>query len=137
MIYCDTSVIVSAITNENGTASAQHWLREHASAPMAFSAWVETELASALAMKQRRSVLDEDGCAAAESQWHALRKSWLRMPVSERHFVDAARLTSLGLRAGDALHLAIAAEQRLDLVTGDDTLASVAERVGLQVYRPS
>jgi predicted nucleic acid-binding protein len=137
MIYCDTSVIVSALTNEVGTTIAQEWLRRQAPKTLAFSGWVETELASALAMKQRRSIMNDSERNAADQQWRKLSAPWRRMPIAEQHFAEAARLTVVGLRAGDALHLAIAVSERLELATGDDVLASVAERVGVLVHRPS
>nr|QQZ51955.1 PIN domain-containing protein [Phenylobacterium glaciei] len=57
-------------------------------------------------------------------------------PVSAAHFKTAARFAdqyALGLRAGDALHLAIAVDQGATLCTLDRRLAEAGQALGLKV----
>jgi uncharacterized protein len=56
------------------------------------------------------------------------------MPVTRAHFLAAARFAeqyALGLRAGDALHVAIAAEQGATICTLDKHLAEAAVTLGV------
>jgi hypothetical protein len=55
------------------------------------------------------------------------------LPVTGQHFRTAARFVDrheLRLRAGDALHLAVASEQGATLVTRDKTLAAAGPALG-------
>jgi predicted nucleic acid-binding protein len=57
------------------------------------------------------------------------------LPVTAAHFKVAARIADevrLGLRAGDALHLAIASEQDATLATLDRRLARAGKTLGVQ-----
>ena len=51
MIYVDTSVIVSAITNEPATEVIVAWLSRQPPGSLWTSDWVDTEVESALAIK--------------------------------------------------------------------------------------
>jgi predicted nucleic acid-binding protein len=53
MLYVDTSVIVSALTNEADTALAQIWLARQETSELTISDWTTTEFASALSIKLR------------------------------------------------------------------------------------
>ncbi|WP_363284329.1 PIN domain-containing protein [uncultured Sphingomonas sp.] len=56
------------------------------------------------------------------------------LAVEADHFVSAARIADrrdLGIRAGDALHLAIAAAAGFRLVTLDRTMAAAAPLLGV------
>ena len=67
--------------------------------------------------------------------WRSLREiSFNILPVTTAHFKAAAALldaTDLNLRAGDALHLAIAADHKLRLLTLDTRMAQAAEAIGV------
>ena len=52
MLYVDTSVLVSALTNED-TARSQTWLSEQDASELTISDWTATEFASALSIKLR------------------------------------------------------------------------------------
>ncbi len=61
------------------------------------------------------------------------------VPVDDGDMATAGRILErfeLGLRAGDALHLAIARRLREPLVTFDRRLAAAAEAVGVEVVVP-
>lgn len=136
MVYIDTSVWVAALCREPFTARAQAWLEKQAAGALHVSGWVQAEFASALSLKQRVGQLDAEQAATVLTLFSAtLDQACQRVNVEEGDFALAARLVadpSSGLRAGDALHLAMAARQGLALVTLDSILAKAAVRFGVQ-----
>lgn len=136
MVYIDTSVWVAALCREPFTAMAQAWLEKQAAGALHVSGWVQAEFASALSMKQRVGHLDAAQAAEVMTLFSAtIEQACQRVSVDEADFALAARLVadpSSGLRAGDALHLAMAARQGLALVTFDSVLAKAAVRFGVQ-----
>ncbi|HAI59255.1 MAG TPA: VapC toxin family PIN domain ribonuclease [Xanthomonadaceae bacterium] len=136
MAYIDTSVWVAALCREALTARVQTWLEKQPAGALHTSGWVQAEYASALALKQRTGQLDAAQAATAMTLFSAAAEhACRRVSVEEVDFALASRLVadpSSGLRAGDALHLAMAARQGLALVTLDSTLAKAAQRFGVQ-----
>ena len=66
-------------------------------------------------------------------------ESLLLLPVTSDNFAHAARLSNqheLALRAGDALHCAIAAERGATLATLDRRLADAAPLLGVPTVVP-
>jgi hypothetical protein len=137
MLYVDTSVIVSALTNEVDTALSQTWLARQETSELTISDWTMTEFASALAIKLRTGALGVDHRAAALSAFTRLCvDSFRTLPVARQDFRTAVRFadqSELNLRAGDALHLAICANHGASLCTLDRRLAQAAPRVGVPV----
>ncbi len=115
MIYVDTSVFVSLLTREEKTHDVNHWYA-NCTQTLTSSEWCITEFASALVLKQRTGQLDQASSDTAWEQFQLLCKRDLTLlPVASAHFYKAALSvlnTSLGLRAGDALHLAVALEYK-------------------------
>lgn len=74
--------------------------------------------------------------AVAWSNWRRFREASLgEIAVVSDHFEAAARLLDrpdLGLRPGDALHIAIAESGGLRLVTFDKRMADAALQLGVQ-----
>jgi predicted nucleic acid-binding protein len=101
------------------------------------SDWVVTEFAAALSVKPRTAAIDEPVRTAIGEQFDAPRQQILQtVPISSSHFHMAAhfaRRAQLGLRAGDALHVAIAADAGATICTTDKRLASAATQVGVTV----
>jgi predicted nucleic acid-binding protein len=65
-----------------------------------------------------------------------IAESFTSLPITSHHFQAAARLLDqhhLGLRAGDALHLALAADLGAALFTLDRRLAEAGKQVGASV----
>ena len=108
MLYIDTSVLVSALTNETDTARSQSWLAEQDASELTISDWTATEFASALSIKLRTGSLGAEHRAAALSTFTRLSAESFRVvPVAAR-ISRAARYadqSQLNLRAGDALDL--------------------------------
>ena len=133
--YLDTSLLVAALTNEAATERVQVWLSNQDAAHLMISDWVLTEFSSALSIKVRTGALSPDHRALALTKMARLTKESLTiLSISGRHFRTAAQFSdqyALGLRAGDALHLAIAQENGAQLCTLDVRLAESAKALGV------
>ena len=136
MLYCDSSLVVPILTPERHGVVARRWLAAQDTSELAVSAWVGTEVASALAMKQRRGVLDSRDRARAWSGWRITFATALKaLDIGLADYRRAEQLMDAGergLRAGDALHLAIAERHRCGMATLDRDLADAARAIGLE-----
>jgi predicted nucleic acid-binding protein len=140
MFYVDTSVLVAALTNEVHSRQAQDWLARQDPAELLISDWVITEFSSALSLKLRTGSIGLDHRRQALGLFRTLLTDTLTtIEVLPSHFVMAARLADqhkLGLRAGDALHLAVAAERAATLSTLDERLGEACAALGIGTHRP-
>jgi uncharacterized protein len=139
MIYLDTSVVVPLVVAETTTSKALKW-RESLTAiqqrELALSAWTATEYTSAIGMKVRnRELSPSQGEAAIETFEDAVLGKVRVLDVAAPEFrvaEDLLRQFALGLRAGDALHLAIAVRNRASAVVClDRALAKAGISLGL------
>lgn len=127
-LYLDTSLLVAALTNEAETERIQVWLSTQDEQALMISEWVVTEFSSALSIKVRIGQIEAQDQTAALAMFRQIAaQSFTFIPVMGEHFRIAARLAEryeLGLRAGDALHLALASEHGATLCTLDRKLAA-------------
>ncbi|OBZ95176.1 twitching motility protein PilT [Pararhizobium polonicum] len=136
MLYIDTSVLVAALTPETGTVRIQQWLAQQSADQLTTSDWTITEFSSALSLKMRTGQLQLEGRNRSLTAFRQLiSESFTLLSISALHFRAAARLTdhfSLNLRAGDALHLAVAMEHGTTLCTLDQRLAAAGPELGAE-----
>ncbi len=133
-VYLDTSVIVSAFTNEVATVRARAFLHNRDAEPYLISWWVEAEISAAVYAKVGRGLINSAQGQKLVAEIAAFAsESVTTVPVEHSHFLAASDLTrrSNGLRAGDALRLAVAGAQSATVCTLDAGMARAAESLGL------
>ncbi len=135
MRYLDTSVLVAALTSEPRTSEVLSWLAVQNVDMLAISEWVSTEFSSALSIKVRTGQISEPDRRKILSTYSKLVADSLRMlPISGTEFRVASSFADrheLGLRAGDALHIAIALAHGATICTLDRVLANAASALAV------
>lgn len=138
MAYLDTSVIVALLTGEPSVGRIRNWLGQTTGQTTArslmISDWTLTELSSALSTKLRSQQISRTVCDTAriEFRW-MLGSIFHHVAIDRRHFHIAASYCThhhLGLRSGDALHLAIAVEIGAEIITLDKRFAAAVAALG-------
>jgi uncharacterized protein len=135
--YCDTSLLIPAFLPEEASSRVLEWIAGREPGTLIVSDWSITEFSSALSIKVRSGKLTLDKRADVLASWASLRKtSLITLSVGPAHFRTAANYAErieLGLRAGDALHLAIAAANGCGMATLDNVQASAGLQLGIPV----
>jgi len=134
MHYVDTSVLIAYLAPEKYSAQAEEALRNPAHYPLVLSTWTETELVSAFGIKCRTGQMDETQMQKALAQYAALRGYFVHLQVLDEDFRCAANLLQnwrAGLRAGDALHLALAQRHSSVILSLDERLVKAGWQAGI------
>jgi len=137
MIYIDTSALVPAFIREPASEAVLAWL-EAAGQRLVVSEWAITEFSSAAAMKVRTGAIAPALAKQARTRFLEFAQDHCSIAVPQRaEFHRAAELAgdvNLGLRAGDALHLAIAEASNAEgILCLDEAMAAGARMMGLNV----
>jgi uncharacterized protein len=137
MIYIDTSALVPVFIREPKSEAVIGWL-ESSGERLAISEWSLVEFASAAAIKVRsgQTAANLAKQAVARVQAFAQKHCTVAVPGREefRRAAELAADHSLKLRAGDALHLAIASSLGAQgILCLDDAMIESARSVGMNV----
>ena len=135
MRYFDTSYLVPLVLLEPTSGVVASHVESLEDGGMATSVWTKVEFSSVLGIRVRAKLLKPDEARKAERGFEDLMNSFVVLGVDQADFGLAIRMLEereLGLRSGDALHLAIArncgAEALLSL---DKTLLRSARHFGV------
>jgi uncharacterized protein len=140
-VYVDASVWIALFANEPGCAVLQDWLADEQG--VLFTArWCVVEVASGLSIKVRRGELLQSQASLLMDAFEQLVKSQVRLLAEAASDYDLAsslcRNAASGLRAGDALHLAVASRAGAShLVTLDKVMAANARLMGIRLVELS
>lgn len=134
MPYIDTSVLAAYYCPETYSAKAQAVLSR--GEPL-LSLLTEVELVSAVSKKVRMKELSADSGRQILTlfQSHLDLKVFAKVVLDSRHYQLAAGWMArfnLSLRTLDALHLAVAAFEKVELATADKNLAKSARQLGIK-----
>lgn len=137
MIYVDTSALVPVFIREPKSEAVIGWL-EASGERLAISEWSLVEFASAAAIKVRTGQATASLAKQATARVHEFARKHCMVAVPGRdEFRRAAELASDGtlkLRAGDALHLAIAASLNArGILCLDEAMIESAKSLGMSV----
>ncbi len=126
MLYFDTSFLAPLILPETSSDKVAALMAGLPAAEFAVSAWTGVEFASLLAREVRMGGLDAETARQADAQFEALvEQAFAMLPATGEDFGLARnflRHYDTGLRAGDALHLAIAARNKATAIYSLDKL---------------
>jgi uncharacterized protein len=120
MLYLDTSFLVPLFLPEATSDKIERFLGRKHTAPLAISHWTRVEFSSALAREVRIGSLGRNAAIRTEAQFaDVTAESFIVLLPTATDFDLAGqflRRYETGLRAGDALHLAIASNNRATAV---------------------
>lgn len=137
MIYIDTSALVPVFIREPKSEAVMRWL-ESSGERLAISEWSLVEFASAAAIKVRTGQATPNLAKQATARVREFAQKHCTVAVPGREeFRRAAELAgdnTLKLRAGDALHLAVAASLSVQgILCFDDAMIESAKSLGMNV----
>ena len=138
--YLDTSVLLPAFMEEKASAVVEAYILGAAADDLLVSDFAAAEVASALSRLVRMRLLAAADASTRLSDFEAWRAA-ATLPVDlqasdARSAYTYVRHFDLGLRAPDALHLAIARRVDATLVTLDRRLARAAGDLGIEADIP-
>lgn len=129
--------MVATLVPEAASSAVRARLRRLVAGEAVVSDWVTAEVSSALSMKLRTGALTPGRRATALAAYQGLLAASLTvLRVSSEHFQAAARYADhhdLGLRAADALHLALCADHGATMLTLDRRLHAACLALGVAV----
>ena len=135
MLYFDTSFLVPLILPEATSEPIAAFFEDLPADDLAVSHWTRVEFASLLAREVRMGKLDAAAARKAGSRFEAMIEESFVILLPSRDDFDRARewLTHFetGLRAGDALHLAIASNRAADTIYSlDKSMVAAGQALG-------
>jgi predicted nucleic acid-binding protein len=115
MVYLDTSFVAPLVIAEDASDAVEAFVLKVKPGELATSMWTRVELASLVARKLRMGQLSGSEAQAVRREFdRILGESFEILLPAAADFAAAAKYLEIpksGLRAGDALHLAVAANR--------------------------
>ena len=137
--YIDTSVWCAFCFNELEAPGARDWLAQASLDHAATAVWTHTEFASAAALKLRAKGQSTAAVAQAVKTFEDAVAMTHSLDVIYDDFLYAAELcgnSETGLRAGDALHLAVALRRDCKFLASlDKAMNASAKQLGLKLVK--
>ena len=136
--YFDTSFLAPLILEEATSAAVERFLAGLPVESLAISHWTRVEFSSLLAREVRMGAMDPRIALDADQQFEAIIGESFAVFVPAVDDLELAKRylaePRTGLRAGDALHLAIASNNGAEAVYSlDKTLLRAGKTIGLPV----
>ena len=138
MNYFDTSFLTPLVRKERTSAQIARFMAGLPTGHLAISRWTEVEFASLLARDVRMGAMNAAEARATETLFEEVVTQSLIVWLPEAEDYDLAkrylRRHETGLRAGDALHLAIAANHDARAIHSlDKTMIKAGRLLGLPI----
>jgi predicted nucleic acid-binding protein len=135
MLYLDTCLLIPLFAPEATSDKVRAFFTENAVRPMAISTWTQTEFFSAISLKVRTAQISRDQAHIALRAFQEIAEEsltiFLPSGTAYKHSLELLTHFDSGLRAGDALHLAIARERHATIVTLDQLMLGAAQAAGI------
>jgi predicted nucleic acid-binding protein len=146
-LYFDTSALAPLILEESTSSSVERFMAGLPEGELSISHWTRVEFSSLLAREVRMGGLERQVAEDADAQFETmvaesfvvflpnaddftLAKAYLHNTLAKAYLHNH----ETGLRAGDALHLAIASNRRAEAIYSfDTTLLKAGALLGLPV----
>jgi predicted nucleic acid-binding protein len=134
--YLDTCILLSLLVPDSGSEAALRWFTAQERGPIWLSHWTWLEFSGVLGVCCRRGDISGSHLKAIHHEADALRRERLSLiePVGA-DFLQAQQWLQqrpeTSLRSGDALHLAIAQRNGVQVHTADQQLLQVAAALDL------
>lgn len=138
-LYADTCILLPLFFRDPSTEAALAWLEQAGKETIQISPWTRAEFASAAGIMARRGDISAQLHEEGLERFDRLVSTRLALEAVDTTDFERARNWIAdyrsGLRAGDALHLAVCARLNARLCTADEALARAATEVGVAVQR--
>lgn len=138
MHYFDTSFLVPLILPEATSEPIARFFQDLQAEGMAVSHWTRVEFSSLLAREVRMGGLSAEAAREADARFEAMVEESFTVILPNGNDFDVAKeylgRYETGLRAGDALHLAVAKNHGAEAIFSlDKALLRAGQILGVQV----
>lgn len=140
MVYLDTSFVAPLVFAENSSDTVEAFVLKVKPGELTTSLWTQVELSSLVSRKVRMGELSDSQAEVVRREFDRLLGESFEMLVpTAADFAAAVKYLEIpktGLKAGDALHLAIAANHRAKrILTLDQGFLDGGKLLNLPVTR--
>jgi uncharacterized protein len=139
MYYLDSSFIFAVIFDEPWSEAVETYLHQLSPKQLCTSAWTKVEFGGALSGRIRRGEMPLEHKATSLGFFdQMLSESFKQLPLTgsdyrlAQDFLLRDDIIAMGLRPGDALHLAVAAGNGVEMFMAlDRKMLQIAQMIGL------